>query len=196
MQKLPFSTLIRGGIIFPLLIPSLVVYFITSKKEIINSDIVRWGIYRKYIDKKHILRSFIRLMVIEPEFRTQFYMRVGTISHILRHILPGVSSCYLSPHVGDRIGEGFILMHAIGCVFNGSIRIGKNCTCLHGVTIGASETGVPTIGDNCYIGSHAQIIGGIVIGNNVKIGAGAIVVSDVPSNCTIVGYKARVVKCY
>lgn len=194
MQKLPISTIIRGSILFPFMIPSIITYLFFSKKDVINADIIRWGIYRKYIDRNHLFRSFLRLMIIEKEFRTQFYMRVDPLSHILKHILPGINSCYLSPYVGERIGEGFILMHGIGCVFNGSIKIGKNCTCLHGVTIGATDTGVPTIGDNCYIGCNVQIIGGIKIGDNVKIGAGAIVVTDIPSNCTVIGNKARFIK--
>ncbi len=84
-------------------------------------------------------------------------------------------------------------MHGFGTVFNSSIKLGDNCTVLQNVTIGAGKNGVPTIGNNVYIGAGAIIIGGITVGNNVSIGAGAIVVEDVPSNTTIVSQKARII---
>lgn len=68
-------------------------------------------------------------------------------------------------------------------------KIGCNCTILHNVTIGAGRGGAPTIGDNVYIGAGAIIIGDIKIGDNVKVGAGAVVFKDVPSNSTVVGYN-------
>ena len=77
-----------------------------------------------------------------------------------------------------NIGEGFVLMHGIGTVFNAASVIGKNCTVLHNVTIGAGRGGAPTLGDNVYVGAGALIIGGVKIGDNVKLGAGAIVVED------------------
>lgn len=64
----------------------------------------------------------------------------------------------------------------------------------HCVTIGVERTGVPVIGDNVTIGAGAIILGGVRIGNNVNIGAGAIVVDDVPDNTTVVCEKARVVR--
>lgn len=74
----------------------------------------------------------------------------------------------------------------------GGGKIGKNCTILHNVTIGAGRGGAPTIGDNVYIGAGALIIGGVTVGDNVKIGAGAIVVQDIPPNCTVVCEKAKI----
>lgn len=56
------------------------------------------------------------------------------------------------------------------------------------------RNGTPTIGDNVYIGAGAIIIGGITVGDNVKIGAGATVVSDIPANCTVVCHKARIIQ--
>lgn len=84
-------------------------------------------------------------------------------------------------------------MHGFGTVLNSNIKIGDNCTILHNVTIGAGNMGVPTIGNNVYIGAGAIIIGGITIGDNVKIGAGAIVVTNVPSNTTVVSDKAKLI---
>ena len=62
----------------------------------------------------------------------------------------------------------------------------------HHVTIGEGRGGAPQIGDNCYIGAGAKIIGNIKIGNNVRIGAGCVVATDIPDNCTVVMEKTRV----
>lgn len=91
-------------------------------------------------------------------------------------------------------GRGFVLVHGIGTLINYASHIGDNCTVLHNVTIGAGHGGAPTLGNNVYVGAGAIIIGKVRIGDNVKIGAGAIVVNDVPSNSTVVSDKARVIQ--
>ena len=84
-------------------------------------------------------------------------------------------------------------MHGIGTVFNAASVIGKNCTVLHNVTIGAGRGGAPTLGDNVYVGAGALIIGGVKIGDNVKIGANCVVVEDIPANATVVMQKPRII---
>lgn len=71
--------------------------------------------------------------------------------------------------------------------------IGKNAVIFHHVTIGEGKGGAPQIGDNCYIGADAKIIGNIRIGDNVKIGAGCVVAKDIPDNCTVVMENPRVI---
>ena len=84
-------------------------------------------------------------------------------------------------------------MHGFGVVLNGGAKIGKNCTMYQGVTVGNIDMKTfPVIGDDVFIGAGAKILGNVKVGNHVKIGAGAIVVDDVPDNCTIVGPKAQV----
>lgn len=78
-------------------------------------------------------------------------------------------------------------------VIAGGTTIGKDCYISHQVTIGRSMNGVPTIGDNCYIGPGAKIFGKIKIGNNVRIGANCPVFFDVPDNATVVLPKPRVI---
>lgn len=92
--------------------------------------------------------------------------------------------------------EGVYLGHqGFGIVINPKSIIGKGTYVHCSVCIGAinSENACPIIGENCLIGSHAIVLGGITIGNNVKIGAGAVVVSDVPDNVTVVGVPAKIV---
>lgn len=89
--------------------------------------------------------------------------------------------------------EGLSIAHYGSIIVNPNARIGKNCRIHVGVNIGANknEKDVPTIGDNVYIGPGAKIFGKISIGNNVKIGANAVVLKDAPDNAILVGIPAR-----
>ncbi len=93
------------------------------------------------------------------------------------------------------IGKGsFITYHGGGVVINKQAVIGENCRIRQHVTIASNNEGAPTIGNNVQIGAGAVIVGKIYIGNNVKIGANAVVLSDLPDNCTAVGMPAKPVK--
>lgn len=100
-----------------------------------------------------------------------------------------------------EIGEGVCFPHGLfGIFISQGAKIGKNCVIFHQVTIGSntlsdsSKKGSPTIGDNCYIGAGAKIIGNIVVGDNVRIGANCVVVTDIPSNSTVVNQKPRIIE--
>lgn len=101
-------------------------------------------------------------------------------------------------HPGAQIKGALFIDHGAGVVIGETAVIGDKVTIYHGVTLGGTgkETGKrhPTIGDNVVIGSGAKILGSINIGNDVKVGANAVVLKDVKSNSTIVGEKAKVVK--
>ena len=85
-------------------------------------------------------------------------------------------------------------MHkGFGVVINPKAKIGEGTIIQHGVTIGEIGDGYPTIGKNCFIGAKAIIIGGISIGDEVKVGAGAVVIHDVPDGATVVGVPAKIV---
>lgn len=95
------------------------------------------------------------------------------------------------------IGPGFFIRHFSGIFIFPSVKIGRNFTISQGVTIGkkyrGEKTGVPVIGDNVFIGPGAKILGKITVGNNVAIGANAVVTKDVPENAVVVGIPARVI---
>jgi serine O-acetyltransferase len=95
---------------------------------------------------------------------------------------------------GAEFGPGFVLIHSIGVVINGSVRGGANVKIEHQVTVGAERRQSPVIGDNVFIGAGAKIIGSIAIGDGAKIGANAVVVHDVPPRTTVVGIPAKVVR--
>lgn len=78
-------------------------------------------------------------------------------------------------------------------MINEATIIGKNCLIFQGVTIGVGTSGIPRIGNNIILSSGAKIIGGITIGNNVTIGANAVVTKDVPDNSIAVGIPAKVI---
>ena len=87
------------------------------------------------------------------------------------------------------------LPHGLRGIFiSQNAEVGKNATIFQHVTIGRGNNGAPKIGDNCYIGVGAKIIGNINIGNNVKIGAGCVVATNIPDNCTVVMQKPRIIK--
>lgn len=96
----------------------------------------------------------------------------------------------------SEIGKGFMLGHFGGIYIKA--KIGENCTVAQQVVIGYkggfSGGGVPTLGDNVYVGAGAKILGEVKIGNNVKIGANAVVLKDIPDNATAVGIPAVVVR--
>ncbi|MGI6684290.1 MAG: serine O-acetyltransferase [Bacillota bacterium] len=100
-------------------------------------------------------------------------------------------------HPGASLGEGLFIDHGMGIVIGETAEIGKNVTLYKGVVLGGTgkEKGKrhPTIGDNVVISTNATVLGSIKIGNNVKIGAGSVVLKDVPDNCTVVGVPGRVV---
>ena len=95
-----------------------------------------------------------------------------------------------------KLGDGLYIPHFVGIVIGSTTHIGRNCTIFPGVVFGAAyspnkENRVgrrhPKCGDNCVFGANSSIIGDITIGNNVTVGAGAIITKDVPDNATVVG---------
>ena len=96
--------------------------------------------------------------------------------------------------LNSNLGGGLMIPHPNGIVIHPDAVIGVNCLIFQQVTIGAgSIPGYPKIGGHVDIGAGAKVLGGITIGNNVKIGANSVVITDVPDNCTVVGIPARIV---
>ena len=100
-------------------------------------------------------------------------------------------------HPAAKIGKGLFIDHGMGVVIGETAEVGDNCTVYQGVTLGGTgkECGKrhPTIGDNVMIGSGAKVLGPFTVGSNSKIAAGAVVLSEVPSDSTAVGVPARIV---
>lgn len=101
-------------------------------------------------------------------------------------------------HPGATIGKGLFIDHGMGVVIGETTVIGDNCTIYQNVTLGGTgkDTGKrhPTLGNNVLVGSGAKVLGPFKVGDNARIAAGAVVLSEVPANATAVGVPARVVK--
>ena len=108
-------------------------------------------------------------------------------------------------HPGAKLGKNLFIDHGMGVVIGETSEVGDNVTIYHAVTLGGSSPSIdsekqrhekrhPTIGHDVVIGSGAQIIGPVKVGNNSRIAANAVVVKDVPENATMVGIPAKAVK--
>lgn len=160
----------------------------------------RWGGVESDVEKikKQITISvsnrlaFLYLLHNNRYYRTLFYYRIGPVwSLLIGWWRPG--DRYFQISNSTKIGKGMTIFHPYSTVINAE-RIGDNFCCLHCTTIGAKRNGRPIIGNDVVLGASVTIIGGITIGNNVNIGAGSIVVKDIPDNCVIGGNPAKVIR--
>jgi len=112
------------------------------------------------------------------------------VSHVAR-FLTGIEI-----HPAARLGRGLFIDHGMGVVIGETAEVGENVTLLQGVTLGGTslkrEKRHPTLGDNVVVGAGAAVIGAITIGAGSRIGAGSVVVRDVPANSVVVGVPGRV----
>ena len=133
------------------------------------------------------LISLYKLLVLCPEFRNVFYMRIGPhMTYILVLFLKKAPLLCIGIK-SSNCGGGFLVQHG-----NSTIVMANSVN--QNVTVGWTKHGCPTIGNNVRIGTGAVVLGPIIIGDNVNIGAGAIVMKNVPSNCTVVSPHAYIVK--
>ncbi len=96
---------------------------------------------------------------------------------------------------GAEFGPEFVLIHSLGVVINGTVRGGRGIRIEHQVTIGAERRQSPVLGDRVFLGAGAKVLGAITLGDDVRVGANAVVLKDVPANATIVGIPpAQVVR--
>lgn len=141
--------------------------------------------FNRLIKRPHKLFSNCRGGVIISKLRKLF-------ASFLTRLIRWYYHCDI-PYTVDVSGVYFC-HKGFGVVINPKTIIGRGVVIQHGVTIGEIGDGTPTIGDNVYIGAKSTIIGGVRIGNNTKIGAGAVVISDVADDCTAVGVPAKIIK--
>ena len=101
-------------------------------------------------------------------------------------------------HPSATIGSGFFIDHGMGVVIGETAEIGNYVTLFQGVTLGGTgkERGKrhPTLGSHVVVGAGAKILGGITVGDNVKVGANSVVLKNVSANSTVIGVPARVIK--
>ena len=144
-------------------------------------------------------------VLLYPSFRAIYSYRKAHKQYLKGHYLraryisqKAARKTGIEIHPGATIGEGLFIDHGTGVIIGETSVIGDNVTLYQGVTLGGTgkETGKrhPTIGDNVMISAGAKVIGSFTVGENSKIGAGSVVLSEIPPNSTVVGIPGRVVK--
>ncbi|MCQ2539923.1 MAG: serine O-acetyltransferase [Acetatifactor sp.] len=140
-----------------------------------------------------------------PSFRVMLHYRVAHKLYLKKHYFlarwvsqRGVRKTGIEIHPGAQIGKGLFIDHGNGVIVGETTIIGDNCTLYQGVTLGGTgkEHGKrhPTLGNNVMVSAGAKVLGSFTIGDNSKIGAGSVVLSEVPPNSTVVGVPGRVVR--
>ncbi len=157
------------------------------------------------LERDPAARSKAEVFFLYPGIQAVMWHRVARFfyNHNRKFIARMISQCTrfwtgIEIHPGATIGRGLFIDHGMGVVIGETTIIGDNCTIYQGVTLGGTgkEKGKrhPTLGNNVMVGSGAKVLGPFTVGDNSKIAAGAVVLSEVPPNSTCVGVPARIVK--
>ena len=157
-------------------------------------------------------KSILSVIITYPGVKAVFFHQISNFFYkagfdLIARIISQTIRFFtgIEIHPGAKIGKNLFIDHGMGVVIGETSEIGDNVTIYHNVTLGGSSPSIdserqrhekrhPTIGNDVVIGSGAQIIGPIKVGNNARIAANAVVVKDVPENATMVGIPARAVK--
>jgi serine O-acetyltransferase len=164
-------------------------------------DAARWVRPEHVVDVSVIdAKTIVRLLRWHPPLRAMAWYRLGSALKALdvkgaagwtqRRLLRLYG---LEILVDQPVGGGLYIAHPVGCVLVAA-SIGENVTIISQVTFGKRDESVwPKIGDRCFFGVGARVLGGLTVGDDARIGANAVVLDDVPAGATAVGMPARVV---
>ena len=144
-------------------------------------------------------------VLLYPSFRVILRYRLAHRLYLKKHYFlarwisqRGARKTGIEIHPGATIGKGLFIDHGSGVIIGETTIIGNNVTLYQGVTLGGTgkEQGKrhPTLEDNVMVSAGAKILGSFTIGENSKIGAGSVVLEEVPPNCTVVGVPGRIVR--
>ena len=144
-------------------------------------------------------------VLLYPSFKVMLSYRVAHKLYMKKHYFMArwvsqraVRKTGIEIHPGATIGKGLFIDHGSGVIIGETAILGDNITLYQGVTLGGTgkEKGKrhPTLKDNVMVSAGAKVIGSFTIGENSKIGAGSVVLEEVPPNCTVVGVPGRIVR--
>lgn len=144
-------------------------------------------------------------VLLYPSFKVILHYRIAHKLYLKKHYFlarwisqRAVRKTGIEIHPGARIGKGLFIDHGSGVIIGETAILGDNVTLYQGVTLGGTgkEKGKrhPTLEDNVMVSAGAKVIGSFTVGRNSKIGAGSVVIEEVPPNCTVVGVPGRVVR--
>ena len=193
-----------GTAALPSLLETAAFLFIQERNEQAVFDNLREDV-ASVLERDPAAKSKWEVLLCYPYVKAMAYHRIAHrqylrgrttlarwISQHARHVTG------IEIHPGAQIGKGFFIDHGNGVVIGETAVIGDNVTIYQGVTLGGTgkDTGKrhPTIGNNVTIGAGAKVLGPFTVGDNSKIGASAVVLKEVPPNCTVVGNPGRIVR--
>ncbi len=156
------------------------------------------------LERDPAARGRLEVVVAYPGFHARELHRLAHTLHrrgvpVIPRLLSNASRFLtgIEIHPGARIGEGLFIDHGMGVVIGETAEIGDDCHILQGVTLGGTSMHRtkrhPTLGNRVVVGAGAKLIGAIEIGDNARIGAGSVVVTNVPAHATVVGVPGHVV---
>lgn len=162
---------------------------------------------RAILDRDPAARNMLEIILTYPGLHATMWHRISHFcyTHHMKLIGRFISQWVrfftgIEIHPGAVIGKGFFIDHGMGVVIGETCVIGDNVTIYQDVTLGGTGKDCgkrhPTIGNDVLIGAGAKILGPFTVGDGAKVGAGSIVLKEVPAGCTIVGNPGRLVRCY
>jgi serine O-acetyltransferase len=171
-------------------LPHLLVFFGSDSKDLIVADL-----YARTTKKENsILQCYDLTLILltNKYFRNLFYFRTrGLFTNILRIFYPKDDTFTID--FTSKIGGGLQLAHPYSTILNAD-NIGSNVYVNHLVTVGEKKGLRPSIGNNVQLHAGCIVIGGITLGDNCIVGAGAVVVKDVPAGAVVAGNPAKIIK--
>ena len=158
---------------------------------------------RTVLERDPAARSTLEVVLCYPGLHAIWFHRVAhalwgagwlTLGRFVSHVNRFLTGIEIHP--AAKLGPGLFIDHGMGIVIGETAEVGENVSLLQGVTLGGTsvrrEKRHPTLGDNVVVGAGAKILGGFTIGSGSRIGAGSVVVREVPPNCVVVGVPGRV----
>lgn len=186
-MKMPLAKRAITTVNIPRFIPHLILYLVFKQQclDDVEINVKKWG-----YNCGNII-AFFYLLTFDRTFRNLYYFRIGKWQYLIKWLALEHPSFRLYPYM--KMGPGVMLVHPFATVVNAK-SIGTHFSIKNNCTIGNNRGGVPQILDNVSINVNSVVVGDIVIGNNVVIGAGSVVMKSVPDNCVVVGNPARILK--
>ncbi len=166
---------------------------------------VIWDDIKAVKERDPAARNILEVIILYNGFHAVFWHRVAHLFwriHLkfIARLISQLTKFFtgIEIHPAAKIGRGLFIDHGTGVVIGETAEVGDNCTLYQGVTLGGTgkDKGKrhPTLGNNVMVGCGAKVLGPFKIGNNVKIAANAVVLEEIPDDCTAVGVPARIAR--
>lgn len=181
-------------IMFPVEWVWLLAYRATSQRAKIDMDLDRFcEVHYGHAPKRYRWVYLLSELMGSAEFRSLFLFRLGRWHYLYRLFMPKRQTLLGFDVPREKVGGGLFIQHGY-CTDLSARSIGEHCWINQRVTLGYKGNDCPTIGNNVRIGTGAVVLGNVTVGDNARIGANAIVVHDVPAGCTVCSPAATIVK--